>query len=122
MIFLLLASVLLRIPYRLCIGGWADGIKIASASTPPVNEPDKNLILVFHKVQLKPMMKSQISGRKVSSGICDVANASVYSLKICLKKFMMITINIIIMNISQEIMVFSGCQKLTSTVRLWPEN
>ena len=58
------------------------GIKMASASTPSVNEPAKDLILV-HIVQLKPMIKAQISGR---SGISDVAFASVYSEKPCLKK------------------------------------
>ena len=50
------------------------GIKMASASTPSANEPAKDLILV-HTVQLKPMIKAQISGRMVSSGILDVAFA-----------------------------------------------
>ena len=36
------------------------------------------------------MLKEQISGRMVSSGINDVAFASVYSEKTCLKKLMMI--------------------------------
>ena len=49
---------------------------MASASTPSDNEPAKNLILV-HIVQLKPMIKAQLSGRMVSSGINDVAIASV---------------------------------------------
>ena len=43
-------------------------IKMASASTPSANEPAKDHILV-HIVQLKPMIKAQISGRMVSSGI-----------------------------------------------------
>ena len=47
---------------------------MASASTPSANEPAKNLILV-HTVQLKPIIKAQISGRMVSSGISDVASA-----------------------------------------------
>ena len=67
MVFVLLASVLFSttpIPY---IGGWG-GIKMASASTPSANEPAKDLILV-HTVQLKPMIKAQLSGRMVSSGI-----------------------------------------------------
>ena len=48
---------------------------MASASTP---EPAKDFILV-HTVQLKPMIKAQISERMVSSGISDVALASVHS-------------------------------------------
>ena len=64
----------------------------------------------------------------VSSGISDVAFASVYSEKTRLKKLMMmkiiiiiiisisiIIIIVIIMNKSQEMTVFSRCQKLTST-------
>ena len=53
---------------------------MASASTPSANEPAKGLILV-HTVKLKPMIKAQISGRLASSGISDVAFASVYSEK-----------------------------------------
>ena len=49
---------------------------MASASTQSANEPAKDLILV-HTVQLKAMIKAQISGRMVSSGITDVAFASV---------------------------------------------
>ena len=64
---------------------------MASASTPSANEPAKDLIL-FHTVQLKPIIKAQISGRMVSSGISDVAIASVYSEKTRLKKLMKIII------------------------------
>ena len=46
-----------------------------------------DLILV-HTVQLKPMIKALLSGRMASSGISDVAFASVYSEKTSLKKFM----------------------------------
>ena len=53
---------------------------MASASTPSANEPAKDLILV-HTVQLKPMIYAQISGRMVSSGVSDIAFASVYSEK-----------------------------------------
>ena len=81
------------------------------ASTPSANEPVKDLILL-HTVWLKPMI--------VSSGISDVAFASVHSEKISLKKCMMIMI-IIIMNKSQETAVFSGHQKLTSAMKLRPE-
>ena len=35
---------------------------MVSASTPSANEPAKDLVLV-HTVQLKPMKKSEISGR-----------------------------------------------------------
>ena len=45
-----------------------------------VNEQAKDVILI-HTVQLKPMIKAQISGRMISSGISDVAIASVYSEK-----------------------------------------
>ena len=44
---------------------------------PSANEQAKDVVLV-HTVQLKPMIKAQISGRMISSGISDVAIASVY--------------------------------------------
>ena len=93
---------------------------MASASTPSANEPAKDLILV-HTVQLKPIIKAQISGRMVSSGISE-AITSVHSEKTRLKKCMMIMIIIIMLrNKSQEMPVFSGRQKLTSTMKLRPE-
>ena len=61
---------------------------MASVSTPSAIEPAKDLILV-HTVQLKPMVKAHFSGRLVSSGINDVAFASLYSEKTHLKKLMM---------------------------------
>ena len=64
---------------------------MVSASTPSANDPAKDLILV-HTVWLKPMIKAQISGRIVSSGISDVAFTSVYSEKNRLKKLMKIII------------------------------
>ena len=51
---------------------------MALASTPSANEQAKGVILV-HTVELKPMTKAHFSGRMVSSGISDVAFASVYS-------------------------------------------
>ena len=51
---------------------------MASASTASANEPATDFSLV-HAVQLKQMIKAQISGRIVSSGISDVAIASVHS-------------------------------------------
>ena len=68
---------------------------MTSVNTPSTNEPAKDLIIV-HTVQLKPMIKAQISGRMVSSGISDVASASVHSEKTRLKKLMMIKMIIII--------------------------
>ena len=95
----------------MCGIGGRGGIKMASASTPSANEPAKDLILV-HTVQLKPMVKAQISGRMVSSGVSDVAIASVQSEKTHLKKLMMIIK-------SQE--TTSGRQKLISTMKLRTE-
>ena len=82
---------------------------MASASTPSANEQAKDVVLV-HTVQLKPMIKAQISGRMTSSGISDVVIASVYSEKNCL-----------IMNKLQGMTVFGGHQKLTSAMKLRPE-
>ena len=64
---------------------------MASASTPSANEPGKDFIL-FHTVQLKLRIKAQISGRMVSSGISEVAIATVHSEKTRLKKLIMIVI------------------------------
>ena len=62
-------------------------------------------------------MKVQMSGRMASIGISDVVTASVNSEKTHMKKCMMIMIIfIIIMNKSQETMVFHGRQKLTSAM------
>ena len=89
---------------------------MASASTSSANEQAKDVALV-HTVQLKPMIKAQISGRMVSSG-SDVVFASVHSEKTRLKKLL---IMIIIMKKLQETTVFSGRQKLTSAMKLRPE-
>ena len=94
---------------------------MASASTPSANEPAKDLILV-HTVQLKPIIKAKTSERMVSSGISDVAIASVHSEKTRLKKCMMIMVIIIMfMNKLQEMTDFRGRQKLTSAMKLRPE-
>ena len=50
---------------------------------------------LVHTVKLKPIIKSQISGKLVTSGISDVATASVHSEKTRLKKLIMIIIIII---------------------------
>ena len=78
---------------------------MVSASTPSANEQAEDLILV-HTVQLKPMIKVQISGRMVSNGISDVAFASVHSEKTRLKKLM----RIIIMNKSQETLILADAR------------
>ena len=64
---------------------------MASASTRSANEPVKDFILV-QTVKLKPMIKAQISGRMVSSGISDVVIASVHFEKTCQKKLIIIII------------------------------
>ena len=107
MFFLLLVSVLFRVPLTFLILVGGNGGQKWSA-----NEQAKDVDLV-HTVQLKPMIKAQISGKMISSGISDVTIASVYSEKTRLKKMIMI---IIIMNLSQETMVFGGRQKLTSAI------
>ena len=73
--------------------------------------------MLVHTVQLKPMIKAQISGKMASIGISDVVTASVYSEKTHLQKLMMI----MIMNKLQETTVFTWRQKLTSTMKLRPE-
>ena len=56
----------------------------------------------------------------MTSGICDVATASVHSEKTWAKKWIMIII-IIIKNKSQELTVFHGRQKLTTAKNQRPE-
>ena len=64
---------------------------MASASIPSANVPAMDLILVY-TVQLKTMIKGQVSGRMVSSSINDVAFASIHSEKTHLKNLIMIII------------------------------
>ena len=68
---------------------------------------------LIHTVQLKLLIKAQILGRMASIGISNVVITSVYLVKTRLKKLM-----IMIMNKSQETMVFHGRQKLTSIMKL----
>ena len=86
---------------------------MASANTPSTNDQAKDLIIV-HTVQQKPMIKAHISGRMVSSGVSDVASATVHLEKTNLKKSMMmmkiIIIIIIIMNKLQETMFLAGAR------------
>ena len=66
-------------------------IKMVSASIPSANKLAKHHILV-HTVHLKPIIKAQISGKLVSSGVSDVLITSVHSEKTRLKKMIMIII------------------------------
>ena len=45
---------------------------MVSTRTPSANEQAEDVVLV-HTAQLKPMIKAQISGRMISSGVSDVA-------------------------------------------------
>ena len=51
---------------------------------------------LVHTVKLKPIIKDQIPGKLVTSGISDVATASVHSEKTWAKKWIMIIIIIIV--------------------------
>ena len=75
---------------------------------------------LVHTIKLKPITKDQIPGKLVTSGISDIATASVHSEKTWAKKWIMIII-IISMNKSQELTVFHGCQKLTSAKNYRPQ-
>ena len=72
MFFLLLVSVLFRghLTFLILAGGNGGRGKnnMTSASTPSANEQAKDVVLV-HTVQLKPMIKEQISGRMISGGV-----------------------------------------------------
>ena len=74
--------------------------------------------MLVHTVKLKPIIKAKVSGKLVTSGISDVAIASVHSEKTRMKKMIMISIS---MNKSQELTVFGGRQKLTSAMKQRPE-
>ena len=65
---------------------------------------------LVHTVKLKPIIKEQIPGKLVTSGISDAATASVHSEKTRSKNLIII----ISMNKSQELTVFHGRRKLTS--------
>ena len=70
-------------------------IKMASAST--LMSQQRRLTLV-HTEKLNPMIKGTISGRILSSGISQVAFASVYSEKTRMKKCWIMIIIIITSN------------------------
>ena len=59
-----------------------------------------------HTVNLKPIIKEQISGKLVTSGISDVVIVSVHSEKTRMKKMIMTII--ISMNKLQELTAFGG--------------
>ena len=67
----------------------------------------------MHTVQLKIMLKAQISGRMACIGIRCVMTTSVYSEKTRLNELL-----IRVLNKSQETMVFERRKKLTSTMKL----
>ena len=121
MVFKILDSILFSttpsLPFLMGGNDRQGEIKMVSASTPSANENAKDAVLV-HIVQLKPMIKAQISVRMVSSGTSDVVFCSVHSEKIRLKELL---IMIIIMKKSQDTTVFIGGQKLTSGMLLRPE-
>ena len=68
---------------------------MASPNAPSASEPAKDLILV-HIEQLKPMIEAHSSERLISSGIRGVVIASLHSEKTSLKKFIMMTMMIMI--------------------------
>ena len=79
----------------MCSIGGKGGFRIASASTPSVNEPAKDLSLV-QTIQLKPMMKAHVSVRMVSSGTSDVAFTVPSTVKI-LTTWILTTENILVL-------------------------
>ena len=98
MFFLLLVSVLFRRPltFLKLVGGIGGqrGIKLASASSQSANEPARTS---FYSIQLglKPIIKAQIPGKLVYSGISDVEVVTISSDKTRLKKLMIMIIIII---------------------------
>ena len=64
---------------------------MASHGTPSVNDQARVSFSPHSKAEANPI-KAQISGRIASSGISDVAFASVYSEKRCLKNLMIMII------------------------------
>ena len=72
-----------------------------------------------HSKAKEPIIKAQISGKLVTSGIRSTAIVSVHSEKTHQKKMIMIII--ISMNKSHETTVFGGRQNLTSAMKLRPE-
>ena len=117
--FLLLVSVLFEDPLPL-LYWWAVSVGGDELKWRQLQTISRNDLILVHEVQLKPMIKIQISGRMASIGISDVVTASVYSEKTFMKKLMMkmiIIIIIIIMNKSQEKTIFHGRQKLTSAMK-----
>ena len=90
---------------------------MASASTPSVYDDQQGLILV-HTEKLKP--KGPISEKLVSSDISHIAFASVLLGENPSEEVDDYD-NYINMNLSKEMTVFGGCQKLTSAMKQRPE-
>ena len=120
--FLLLVSVLFRRPLTFIVAVGGEELKW--------HQLKHNQLMSLQgphfspTVELKPIIKAQISGRMASIGISDVVTALVKSEKTHMKKCMMSVIIIIIIIIYklQETMVFGGRQKLTSALKLRPRN
>ena len=93
MVFMLVVSVLFSTtPYLPYIGGryhWAGKIKMASASIPLMSQQWPHF---SPRSKAKANYKRKISGKLVTSGISDVAIASVHSEKTRPKKMIMIII------------------------------
>ena len=69
---------------------------MASVSTPSANEPTNNLIISPHSTAITNDKSTNLKKNGISSGISDVAFASVLSEKTDLKKLMMMMKKIII--------------------------
>ena len=116
MVFLLLVSVLFEdpLPSFIVVGGTGSGdeLKWHQLTHYQLMSPQGPH---FCPQSTKPTIKAQISGRMASIGASDVVTASVYFEKTRPKKLM-----IMIINKSQEMMVFGGCQKLTFAMKVRP--
>ena len=62
----------------------------------------RNDLILVHAIQIKPMIKVEISGIMASIGISDVVTTSVYSEKTRMKKLMMKMIIIIIIIVTEK--------------------
>ena len=71
---------------------------------------------LVHTVKLKPIIKAQISGKLVTSGIIDVATASVHSEKTQAKKWSMIIIINFIIGFSFTVWTKKSAKKVRKQV------
>ena len=89
MVFLLLFTYFIREPLPSLIGGGEELKWCQLTHHQLMSQID---LIIVHTVNRNPMIQVQISGRMVSSGMSEVAIASVYSEKTRLKKLMIIII------------------------------